>query len=79
MFAFVCGIVYSLYIRNRGFSVFSGGCKMNRSRILTLSRRYYKKKQYKITYYDVYGHSFCKIMEKKTDSGWTIIGSVKYS
>ena len=48
------------------------------NRIRTISRHYYKKGQYKITYYDVYGQGFCKIMEKQTSDGWIVIGHVNY-
>ena len=52
---------------------------MAHNRIRTLSRRYYgKDRKYKITYYDVYGNGFCKIMECMRHGVYEVLGHVNW-
>ena len=51
---------------------------MKTNRIRTISRKYYKGGYYKITYYDVYGQGYCKLMERKYGDIYKVIGHVNY-
>lgn len=51
---------------------------MAQCRIRTLSRKYYKGGLFKITYYHVYNNGFCKIMEKKINGIYEVIGHVNW-